>query len=106
MITDIIQEVCASISWPKSQRWGYSDLKWGRPLKSILSVYDKKIIDFNFHHLASSNSTFVDKDLEDKKKTFDNFKNYENFFEKQGVFIDQNKRLKIINRNFSKILNK
>ena len=26
LITDIIQEVCASISWPKSQRWGYSDL--------------------------------------------------------------------------------
>ena len=54
----------------------------------------------------SSNSTFIDKDLEEKKKTFDNFKTYEKFFEKQGIFIDQNKRLKIINKNFSKILSK
>ena len=33
-------------------------------------------------------------------------KHTKSFFEKQGIFIDQNKRLKIINRNFSKILNK
>ena len=65
-------------------KWGEFDLNWGRPLKSILSVFDKKIINFNFHHLASSNSTFVDKDLEEKKKKFDNFKSYEKFFEKQG----------------------
>ncbi len=41
-----------------------------------------------------------------KKKPFDNFKTYEKFFEKQGIYIDQNKRLKIINRNFSKVLSK
>ena len=51
-------------------KWGDFDLNWGRPLKSILSVFDKKIINFNFHHLISSNSTFIDKDLEEKKKTF------------------------------------
>ena len=87
-------------------KWGEFDLNWGRPLKSILSVFDKKIISFDFHHLVSSNSTFIDKDLEEKKKNFDNFRNYEKFFEKEGIYIDQNKRLKIINRNFSKILNK
>jgi glycyl-tRNA synthetase beta chain len=87
-------------------KWGEFDLNWGRPLKSILSVFDKKIISFNFHHLISSNTTYVDKDIEEKKKVFDNFKSYEKFFEKQGIFVDQNKRLKIINRDFSKILSK
>ena len=83
-------------------KWGEFDLNWGRPLKSILSVFDKKIISFNFHHLISSNTTYVDKDIEEKKKVFDNFKSYEKFFEKQGILIDQRKRLKIINRDFSK----
>ena len=32
-------------------KWGEFDLNWGRPLKSILSVFDKKVINFNFHHL-------------------------------------------------------
>ena len=105
-LIEFIPKILANYQWKKSMKWGEYDLNWGRPLKSILSIFDKKIVSFNFHHLVSSNSTFIDKDLEDKKKNFDNFRDYENFFEKQGIFIDQNKRLKIINSNFSKILNK
>ena len=105
-LIEFIPKILANYQWKKSMKWGEFDLNWGRPLKSILSIFDKKIVSFNFHHLVSSNSTFIDKDLEDKKKNFDNFKDYEKFFEKQGIFIDQNKRLKIINSNFSKILNK
>ncbi len=105
-LIEFIPKILANYQWKKSMKWGEYDLNWGRPLKSILSIFDKKILSFNFHHLVSSNSTFIDKDLEDKKKNFDNFKDYEKFFEKQGIFIDQNKRLKIINSNFTKILNK
>ncbi len=105
-LIEFIPKILANHQWKKSMKWGEYDLNWGRPLKSILSIFDKKIVSFNFHHLVSSNSTFIDKDLEDKKKNFNNFKDYEKFFEKQGIFIDQNKRLKIIKSNFSKILNK
>ena len=106
LLIEFIPKILGNYQWKKSMKWGEFDLNWGRPLKSILSIFDKKIINFKFHHLTSSNSTFIDKDLEEKKKTFKNFREYEKFFEKQGVIIDQNKRLKIINRYFFKILNK
>ncbi len=106
LLIDFIPKILANYQWKKSMRWGEFDLNWGRPLKSILSIFDKKIVNFDFYHLVSSNSTFIDKDLEEKKKTFNDFRAYERFFEKQGILIDQNKRRKIINRNFSKILNK
>ncbi len=106
LLIDYIPKILGNYQWKKSMKWGEFDLNWGRPLKSILSVFDKKKISFEFHHLVSSDSTFVDKDLEEKKKSFDNFRDYEKFFEKQEVFIDQKKRLKIVNHNFSKILNK
>ena len=106
LLIDFIPKILGNYQWRKSMKWGEFDLNWGRPLKSILSVFDKKIISFNFHHLISSNTTYVDKDIEEKKKVFDNFKSYEKFFEKQGIFVDQNKRLKMINRDFSKILGK
>ena len=105
LLIESIPKILESYQWKRSMKWGEFDLNWGRPLKSILSVFDKKIISFNFHHLVSSNSTFIDKDLEEKKKTFNDFKTYEKFFEKQEIFIDQNKRHKLINRNFLKILN-
>ena len=106
LLIESIPKILENYHWKRSMKWGEFTLDWGRPLKSILSVFDKKVINFKFHHLISSNLTFIDKDLEDKKKIFLNFKTYEKFFEKQGIFVNQNKRLKIINRQFSKILNK
>ena len=106
LLVEFIPKILGNYQWKKSMKWGEFDLNWGRPLKSILSIFDKKKINFKFHHLVSSNLTYIDKDLEEKTKTFINFKAYEKFFEKQRIFIDQNKRLKIVNRYFSKILSK
>ncbi|MDC3056834.1 glycine--tRNA ligase subunit beta [Candidatus Pelagibacter sp.] len=106
LLTEFIPKILSNYQWKKSMKWGEFDLNWGRPLKSILSIFDKRIISFKFHHLTSSNLTFLDKDFEDKKRSFENFKKYEKFFENNGVIINQNKRLKIINKSFLNILGK
>ena len=106
LLIEFIPKLLESYQWKKSMKWGEFDLNWGRPLKSILSVFDNKVINFKFHHLHSSNSTFVDKDFEEKKKNFINFKSYEKYFKKQGILVDQDKRMELINREFSKILSK
>jgi len=106
LLIEFIPKLLENYQWKKSMKWGEFDLNWGRPLKSILSIFNKKIINFKFHHLVSSNSTYIDKKFEDKKKIFTDFKIYEKYFRKQGIIIDQNKRGKLINREFSKILNK
>ena len=80
LLIESIPKILENYQWKRSMKWGEFTLDWGRPLKSILSVFDKKVINFKFHHLISSNSTFIDKDLEDKKKVFLNFKTYEKFF--------------------------
>ena len=106
LLIEFIPKLLESYQWKKSMKWGEFDLNWGRPLKSILSVFDNKVINFKFHHLHSSNSTFVDKDFEEKKKNFINFKSYEKYFKKLGTLVDQDKRMELINREFSKILSK
>ena len=98
-----IPSILEKISWKKSMKWGDFELYWGRPLKSILAVFNKKNLVFKFHHLESSNITFVDKDFEDKVKIFNNSKNYINFFNKSKIIIDQNKRKKNIKRDLLKI---
>ena len=57
-------------------KWGEHNLYWGRPLKLILAIFDNKPLKFNFHHLSSSNSTYVDKDFEEKIKTFKSISSY------------------------------
>ena len=106
---DLLKESIASlllkISWKKSMKWGNHDLYWGRPLKSILALFDKKIIEFKLNHLQSSNKTFTDKDLEDEVKSFVDFKSYIKFFKQKGVTIDQNKRKEFIIKEINKATN-
>jgi glycyl-tRNA synthetase beta chain len=106
LLTETVPKILENYQWKKSMKWGYYDLVWGRPLKSILAVFDKKVINFQFHHIASSNSTFIDKDFEEKKRNFSDFKAYEKYLKKQGVIVDQYKRKQQIKREFLKILNK
>ncbi len=91
------------ISWKKSMKWGDFDLEWGRPLKSILCVFDNKSLPFKFYHLESSNTTFLDKEFEEKKGTFRSFKSYQSYFKKIGIIIDQNSRKKLIENTLHKI---
>ena len=106
---DLLKESIASlllkISWKKSMKWGNHDLYWGRPLKSILALFDKKIIEFKLNHLQSSNKTFTDKDLEDEVKSFIDFKSYIKFFKQKGVTIDQDKRKEFIIKEINKATN-
>jgi len=101
-----IPNILNKISWNKSMKWGNYDLFWGRPLKSILAVFDRKKIVFDFHHLKSSNTTFIDKDLEERTKIFNNFKTYNSYFKSKGIVIDHEKRKSIIRNQLKNISNK
>ena len=106
LLKDLIPKLLGSYQWKKSMKWGEFNLNWARPLKSILSVFDEKIIDFKFYHLTSSNRTFIDKDYEEKTGVFKNFKSYERFLKIHGTIVDQTKRKQIIQKEFTKILSK
>ena len=67
LLIKLIPKLLDNHQWNKSMKWGDFDLNWGRPLKSILSIFDKQVINFQFHHITSSNSTYIDKDFEEKK---------------------------------------
>ena len=106
--TDLLEEriplILDKIQWKKSMRWGNFNLYWGRPLKSILGIFNKKTLNFNFHHLTCSNTTFIDNKFEDKKKIFKSFKDYKNFFHRLGIVIDQDLRKELIEKEIQKVL--
>ena len=106
LLEESIPLILQKIQWKKSMRWGEFDLNWGRPLKSILAIFDRKKLTFSFHHLVSSDTTFVDKEFEDNKKTFIDFKEYVNFFKKVSIVIDHKQRKNLIEKKFNEISNK
>ena len=68
LLMEFVPKLLENYQWKRSMKWGEYNLNWGRPLKSILTVFDRKVVNFEFHHLSSSNSTYIDTDFEEKKE--------------------------------------
>ncbi len=101
-----IPSILENLSWKKSMKWGEHDLYWGRPLKSILAIFDGKPLKFKFHHLSSSNVTYIDKDFEDKTKIFKNINSYFSYFKKLNIIINNDLRKKHIKKKLLDLSNK
>ena len=101
-----LPKILDKTSWKKSMRWADHELYWGRPLKSILCCFDNKTLEFEYHHLVSSNITFIDKDFEQKTKKFVRFKDYLAFFRSQNIILDNKKREQFIVDQLNRIAKK
>ena len=60
-------------------KWSDHDLNWGRPLRSIMSIFDKKHLKFKYAHLDTVNFTLIEEDTEIKQKKNKDFEEYKNF---------------------------
>ena len=103
LFRDNIKSLLVKIPWKKSMRWANHNLYWGRPLKSILTVFDKEVLVFNLDHLQSSNKTFTDKNLEENIKKFFDFRSYEKFFKKNDIILNHQLRKNFIRKEINKI---
>ncbi|MDP1913981.1 glycine--tRNA ligase subunit beta [Brevundimonas sp.] len=46
LIPDMVDQIVRGFPWPKSMRWGSGTLRWVRPLKRILCLFDGKVVPF------------------------------------------------------------
>jgi len=99
----IIPNILQEYSWKKSMKWSTHELNWGRPLKSILTLFNNKIVNFNFFHLKSGDQTFYEEVNEDKFKKINSFKSYLKFLKSQNIVLDQEKRKNIILKKMNQI---
>ncbi len=95
-LREILPKSLAQISWKKSMKWSSYNLMWGRPLRSILAIFNNKKLNFKFDHLETSDSIIVEQDLVFKTKKIKNFKDYNTFLKSNKIVLDHNERKKII----------
>ena len=98
-----IPKSLGQISWKKSMKWSNYDLGWGRPLRSILSIFNKKYLKFNYGHIQTVNFTLIEDGLEIKQKRIKDFKDYEKFLKKNEIILDHSKREKFISDRIKSI---
>ena len=77
------------ISWKKSMKWSDHSLNWGRPLRSILTIFNSKHLKFKYGHLETVNFTLLEEDSEISQKIVKNFGEYKKILKKNGIILDQ-----------------
>ena len=99
LLAKIIPKSLNEINWKKSMKWSDNNLMWGRPLRSIVAVFNKSILKFNYHHLITTDYAIVETDLITKTKKIKTFKEYNSFLKSNKIYLDHTERkAKIIKR--------
>ena len=100
ILIKIVLNSISSLNWKKSMKWSDNNMIWGRPLRSILAVYNKKLLSFSYGHLKSTDSVIIEKELNIKNKKVKNFNEYNNLLRNNKIIINQEERKKIIVKKF------
>jgi glycyl-tRNA synthetase beta chain len=53
IVAEMVPEIVRQFPWPKSMKWGGGQVRWVRPLKRILCVFDGAVVPFNIEEVAS-----------------------------------------------------
>ena len=99
LLPEIIKRSIIGLNWKKSMHWGSFSFKFIRPIRNILAVFDKKVVEFEFSEigLQSSNKTVGHRFMSspDFFEVTDS-EDYQQKMKSNFVVIDREERRKII----------
>jgi glycyl-tRNA synthetase beta chain len=53
LVAETVDQIVRAFPWPKSMRWGTGSLRWVRPIKRILCIFDGAVVPFEIDGIAS-----------------------------------------------------
>jgi glycyl-tRNA synthetase beta chain len=57
IVAEMVDAIVRGFAWPKSMTWGSGKLRWVRPLKRILCVFDREVVPFAIDGIESGDTT-------------------------------------------------
>ena len=103
LLANILPKAISAINWKKSMKWSTNNLMWGRPLRSIFSIFNCKKLNFKYQHLESTDNIIIEQDLITKFQKIKSFNDYFSFLKSNKIIVDQNERQKIILKRFNSV---
>lgn len=96
VIAKVVPEIVRKFPWPKSMRWGTGQLRWVRPLHSILCMFDGQVVPFDIDGIRSGNVTCGHRFLSPGEITVTAFDDYEQSLRSAYVMLDAGERMEAI----------
>ncbi|HPE29697.1 MAG TPA: glycine--tRNA ligase subunit beta [Parvularculaceae bacterium] len=96
VIAEFVPEIIRAFPWPKSMRWGDGELRWVRPLKSILCCFDGEIVHFDIDGIQTGDATHGHRFMAPAEIRVRNFESYYAALKKAKVILDAEERRNLI----------
>ncbi|MCJ7579734.1 MAG: glycine--tRNA ligase subunit beta [Candidatus Aminicenantes bacterium] len=96
ILSEALPRIIMSLSFPKMMRWGSNPMRFSRPIKNVLCLFDQKLLKFSVAGMDSSDSTTGHKIYFPEKIKVNTFSQYKDELKKKKVIIDPLRRKKMI----------
>jgi len=98
LIPEMVDQIVRTFPWPKSMRWGSGTLRWIRPLKRIIALFDGHVVPFEIDGIASGDTTEGHRFLGSGEPfTVKDFADYRQKLEREFVLLDvADRKLRIL----------
>ncbi len=105
LIPQIVDDIVTELTWPKTMRWGQNNRAWVRPLRSIVCLYDGKVVSGNINlgddRIPFGDTTYGHRFLKPDAIRVNGFDDYQKKLQQARVVLDQNKRMALIQEKIS-----
>ncbi|QTC86867.1 glycine--tRNA ligase subunit beta [Brevundimonas pondensis] len=98
VFAEAVDQIVRSFPWPKSMRWGVGTLRWVRPIKRIIALFDGAVVPFEIDGIQSGDVTEGHRFLGSGKPfAVKDFADYRAKLEKEYVLLDvADRKLRIL----------
>jgi glycyl-tRNA synthetase beta chain len=96
LLPEILKRIVFSIRFPKTMRWGNGSIRFARPIRWILSIFDNDVIPFEVDGIKSDNMTYGHRFLSPAKFQIKEITSFKSLLENNSVIVDQEERKKTI----------
>ncbi len=98
LIPGMVDQIIRNFPWPKSMRWGSGSLRWVRPIKRILCIFDGHVVPFEVDGIQSDALTEGHRFLGSGAPfAVSDFVDYRHKLEREHVLIDvADRKLRIL----------
>ena len=108
-LADVLPDTLGRLPWPKSMRWGRRSLRWVRPLRGILCLFDGATVEFSLEdessleHIVSGNTTVGHRFLSPQPFAVTGFADYADKLRRAHVVLDPAERRRMIAEGAGKL---
>lgn len=103
VLPETLKQLIQKLTFPKNMRWEASGMRFSRPIRWIVALFDNKVIPFEIAGVKSGNMTFGHRFLSSKPIRITNISGYYELLVRNHVIICRKTRQELIGKELEKL---